>query len=443
MKLEKFTIKILLGALLFFLCSTSIHAGFGISPTDISSEYLKPGASFEREFTISRSESLEEMDIYIESSLPEMESWFTYSPAKVFKLNQGETIKTFKILVNVPMDAEYKNYSGAIRVKAVPSLGDVKGISITQGVRLDANLLVTQDDFKKLSITSITTSDTEVGQPIKIKIEGENLGNIDASPTVKVQLMNLTMEVLEEKEIANFGFIKPNESSTLTAEFLSTLPIGEYFMQVSVILDNQEIRKERLVIKINEATATPVTPKDDTMISLVSRIGNFTRENKTFIIYVSIATLIALGIEVTIYSLSGKLSKKIFGKTFGRALASNIKYPQAVISFMLAFIVFLSFIFIPIIRKDPPSRSTIPQVKGLSISENQESTLNVLPPISVKRYLIYEQPDTSSKSIYTASEDEKFNVVDENNDWYKIILGNQDIGWLQKSIVKSVISDEK
>lgn len=65
MNIKKITKQLILGSLLLFLSTISVHAGFGISPTDFNHKFLKPGLTFEKEFVISRSESLEEMDIYI------------------------------------------------------------------------------------------------------------------------------------------------------------------------------------------------------------------------------------------------------------------------------------------------------------------------------------------------------------------------------------------
>ena len=62
--------------------------------------------------------------------------------------------------------------------------------------------------------------------------------------------MDLQMNLLEEHEISSLGSIKPNETKTLTGQFLTNLDLGEYFIEVDVLLGNQSLRKERLVFKI-------------------------------------------------------------------------------------------------------------------------------------------------------------------------------------------------
>ena len=67
--------NIFLFTIVFILLNTiSAYAGFGVSPTDLSHEYLKPGSTFEKEFTLSRSDNLEEMDIHIEPDFTNISS---------------------------------------------------------------------------------------------------------------------------------------------------------------------------------------------------------------------------------------------------------------------------------------------------------------------------------------------------------------------------------
>ena len=214
MKIYKIIKNTLLGIGILALSTLAVHAGFGVSPSNIDSQYLKPGAHFEQTFTLSRSGNLEEMQITIEPALKQMDTWFSYEPGKVFLFKRGEETLQFKVIVNVPSDAKYQGYDGVIRVMAVPTDRSVAGVSITQGVRLDAQLVVTETDFQDLSIISITAADTQNSNDIRINIQGENKGNVDASPTVKIKIMNLLMEVLEEHEIKDIGSVKPNETAT-------------------------------------------------------------------------------------------------------------------------------------------------------------------------------------------------------------------------------------
>ena len=434
--------RIVLGCVFLLLSSLYIHAGFGVSPSNINSEFLKPGASFEQTFTLSRSGSLEEMTITIQLSLGEVASWFTYEPGNTFIFERGETTKTFKIRVDVPSNADYQKYDGVIRITAAPAQADVAGVSITQGVRLDALLVVTKEDFRDLSITSIKALDSVEGKPIRIEIGAENKGNVDASPTVKIKVMNLLMEVVEEHEIANFGFVKPNEKGTLVAEFTSKLPTGEYYIEVLVLLDGKELRKERLVFNITNIPSED--NQEDEEKPLFGQIGSIISDYKDVAFYTAIASTIVL----TSYLLIGKMWElkgvsTMANKWWARLLGST-KYARLTLALFIGIQVLLIIILFPLVKEK--SRYLAVEdgnVQGIQDNTKKGPTVNVIEGLENTGYIIYEEPDTSSKIVYTAQDGEKFSVTEEQGDWYKVLLQNNSYGWLQNSIVKSKLTEEK
>jgi hypothetical protein len=435
MTIKKITKNLILGTILLFLSTISAYAGFGVSPTDFNHQYLKPGLTFEKEFILSRSDSLEEMDISIQPSFEGIDSWFTYTPSQNFKFKRGQKTTTFKIKVEVPEDADYKDYNGVFRVLAVPSNQDVKGISITQGIRLDSGLVVTEVNVTLLSITSIKALDSELGKPIQIQITGENQGNVEVSPTLKVKIMDLNMNVLEEHEIADFGTIKPNQTSQLTAEFDTNLPSGEYFIEVTALLDGVELRTERLVFLINNIPEEKTEEKESGFGMLNSILADV-KENLPYI-------LIAVIFLIAIYYLLEKMwrMKDLRQKTekWWAILLGSKKYSRMVLSFILALQIMLILILYPLLSlKHEGYEFEDGETQGAQDSKLEYPTLNVFPSIEVKGYLLYESPNTNSKSIYTAGEDERFEVEEESGDWYKVLLKDGTYGWLQKSIIKAI-----
>jgi hypothetical protein len=434
MKITKLTTQIILGTILLCLSTFSAYAGFGISPTDFNHKFLKPGSTFEKEFMISRSASLEEMDITIEPTFEGISSWFTYSPSQTFKFKRGETTITFKIKAQVPEDAKFEDYSGVFRVKAVPSNQEVKGVTITQGIRLDSGLVVTEQDVRLLSILSIKVLDSELNKTIKIQLVGENQGNVDASPTIKVKIMNLNMELLEEHEIVNFGFIKPNQTSNLTAEFDTNLPTGEYFIEVQVLLDGKELRKERLVFLINNIPVDDDSGEDD-KFSLINSIFKDFKENFPSIFIGSLVLLL-------VYYLIGKMWKlgelKLKTEKWWAILLGSKKYTRIALSFFLALQIMLLIIFYPLV-KEISSEVEVEsgETQGVQDEKLEYPTLNVFPEIEVAKYFIYKDPDTSSEVLFEAKENDTFDVTEEKGDWYKVKIENNQYGWLQKTIVKS------
>ncbi|MDX9738933.1 MAG: SH3 domain-containing protein [Candidatus Dojkabacteria bacterium] len=440
MNIKKLTTKIILGTLLLCLSTFSTYAGFGISPTDFNHKFLKPGSTFEKEFMISRSVSLEEMDITIEPTFEGISSWFTYTPSQTFKFKSGQSTITFKIKAQVPEDAKFQDYDGVFRVKAVPSNQEVKGVTITQGIRLDSDLVVTEEDVRSLSILSIKVLDSELNQPIKVQLVGENLGNVDASPTIKVKIMNLNMELLEEHEIVNFGFIKPNQTSTLTGEFDTNLPSGEYFIEVQVLLDAIELRKDRLVFLINNIPVDETSDENDTF-SFINSIFTDFKENFPSILIGSLSLLLVYYLIGKMWKLSGLAQKA--GKWWALLLGSH-KYTRVALSFFLALQIMLLVIFYPLVKEiSNKEDAEIGETQGAQDSTLPYPTLNVFPEIAVPKYMIYQNPDINSQILYEAKEDETFDVIEENENWYKVKIENGQYGWLQKVLVKSNNTQER
>jgi len=177
-KNKNWIISIFIGVFIFFLSSVPSFAGFGVSPTDISYENLKPGATFTKTFTLSRSGDLNEMQISVQPDLNSIDSWFTYSPGKTFAFPQGQSTTQFEITVNIPDDTPYESYSGVIRLIATPTDQAVRGVTITQGVRLDAGLIVTESDIRDLIITAIAIQDSILNEPITLEL-GSDTKTVD------------------------------------------------------------------------------------------------------------------------------------------------------------------------------------------------------------------------------------------------------------------------
>ncbi len=420
----------------------SVNAGFGVSPTDINSEYLKPGASFTQEFTLSRSDATSDMNIQIVPDLKDIDSWFTFDPGKTFIFKRGQTTQKFKVIVKVPSDAQYTDYKGVIRVNALPTDQAVGGVSITQGVRLDAGLTVTEQDIRSLSILSIKALDSQEGKPIRIEIVGQNIGNVDASPTLKVTVMDMLMNVVEEHEVANFGFVKPNETTTLIAEITSKLPTGEYFINVQVLLDGKVLREERLVFNI---VNIPGEDKEDTEEEKTGfQIGSIFSNFKETLPYILISIIIVLVAYLLITLMWKRKDLQYAKEKIWAVMLGSKKYPRYVLSFVIGLLTLLVLIFYPLVSQESIVTEVNEEGETQGVQDIQNpNPLNVIPGDKLKKYVIYEEDDINSKVIYEAQEGETFNVIQETDQWYTVELSDTRIGWLQKNMVKSTTSEER
>ncbi len=319
-----------------FLGSSNVFAGFGISPTDIISPYLKKGAVVTKEFTLSRSDEVEqELNVEIEPDLGDISSWFSYEPGTTFKFEKGKEKMSFKVIINIPSDAKEGSYTGVIRVKASPVENIVGEVSITKGVRIDVGITVTESDFAELSILSIKSQDNAKGSGVKIDIVGENTGNIEVSPYLNVAIYNLNMEKLEEHKIENFGTFLPNTSATLTAQFSTSLPNGEYFMEISVMLGDKELRKERLVVTIIPEEGSNLEEKKENSFGteLITFLGNWEH-----ILLICVPIIISVCVYIVLTKLWDKEEYKGYAQKWWGLFCGSQTWSRILFSMLIGLV---------------------------------------------------------------------------------------------------------
>jgi len=437
--------KIVLGVAILFTTSAFAHAGIGITPADIVNENLKPGASFTTEFKLSRSGNLNEISIVVEPDYGPISSWFTVKPGKVMTFPQGQRIMYFQISVNVPETAEYKDYKGTIHVTALPDDADVKGVMITQGLQLNAQLKLTEEDIKKLSITSIKTKDVVKGSPVIIDITAKNEGNVDVSPIAKIKVMDLQQNLIEEHDISNLGQVKANETKTISGQFLSNLEVGEYFLEVEVFLDSQSLRKERLVLSVTEDKPVVATTDDDSK-DQKSSIQSLLGDNQEYILWIVAACVGG----VIIYFLIDKLwnNKPVEEKEKPASVAlGSKKSTRGVLSIAFGFLIFLGLFTASL--SDVEVVETVVNDSNKDVQGAQDTTVAPQPTFSVlpaqetdTTYPVFSRPDKNSSVIYDAKDGETFDVMESDNGWYKVSLPDGSIGWIPEDLIKSKVTEQ-
>lgn len=276
--MKKFTNAVFLS--LFFIFGAlfmplRVNAGIGISPVDIDNKHLKPGNVITKEFLISRTESQNDLDFMIESDLGEMEGWFAFDPASTFTMASGQKTYNVTVTISVPLGVELKSYSGYIRIKTVlDDQAESGGVSIVEGVRIDVNLAVTEDDYFELIVRLLKIEDVPYGNPIKLQIRTENAGNTDSGPTkAALDVMNSRQESLTKLESTDIETIPYGETKDIYASFdYEGLDMGEYFGYVEVYYGEEILREERLVFRIVESVQKTVSQAEDEVLSPIEKV---------------------------------------------------------------------------------------------------------------------------------------------------------------------------
>lgn len=446
-------IKILLVSSFFvsifaFIQPVVVEAGLGISPSLIENETIKKGTRLEKEMVLSRSNPDELMTAIIEPDLGEMNSWVTFEPSAKITLPKDVNRVSFKVIINVPEDAALKDYDGVFRVYAEPE-GQVKGVSIVEGVAARISLTTTTVNVVELSIRAVQIPDTYEKEDLLLELTTNNKGNTNAAPSrVEVEVQTLLEEKVKLLETTDIESAPPYGISTIKAIFKDHgLVKGEYFGLVKVYKDSDIFYQDRVVFVVN-----PEKVYEEVCTGVPLSIS----ENTEIVFFV----LSGIGLLVIVVLLV---------KANGKKVEKDAKKKKMLI-IIGSFILFEAIIFPTVylnsfglldgscemvvveqedeiaVAQEQPTVETSPQVEGLA-TESQDSdgisSLNVVPATEDGKYKVYKEDDLSSAVIYLADQGEEFNVIEERSQWYRIQLEDGTDGWLPKQNVQDSNVEER
>lgn len=234
--------------------SVQVRAGVGVSPGEFINEYVKPGSSVQKSFFITRSQEPESVRVVVEEDINnDMKDWITILPSSEFEIPANTDKFEFSVVVAVPENATLNNYKGFLRLKFLDTATGEGNVAVVQGIRLDLNMTVTNEDYSELIVRKIDISDTEEGETPALLMTIENKGNVDSAPDqVEIKFMDLNKKDLETVTLsaAQLPQVKAGMQEDLTIPFSTTLEAGEYYATVSVGKDEKVLREETMIVNI-------------------------------------------------------------------------------------------------------------------------------------------------------------------------------------------------
>lgn len=434
-------------SLLIFL-PQSVHAGFGISPAGITNTSLKKGTQYVQNMIISRSDPDEELIAVIQPDLGEMNGWVTFEPSMNVTLPVGVQRIPIKVIVNVPEDAAIKDYNGVFRILASPK-EKVKGVSIVKGARVDIKVATTEESIIDLEIRSASIPDTYEKEDMNVELIIKNNGNTPVAPSkIEITVQNLLEEKITILETDRIEEAQAYQISTVNAIVKNHgLSAGEYYGIIKVFVGADSLYENRVVFNVlPEKVFEEVCTGAPELIS----------EN-TLNLFIA-TSLIGL-VLTAIYSVRTLQKDKKKGK---KKLLINVV--AFLVFVLLMYVVFvrdvigvmdrncgMQLVTEPIKTEDdsteitsttaPEPSSSVQGVDTQNLNDEAQTTFDELR-IGVStvdsKYRIYETNSLSANVIYLAGEGEKFNVIEENSEWYRIELSGGQSGWLPKNSVKQV-----
>jgi hypothetical protein len=232
-------------------------AGFGVTPPYVRNTSLTRNSTYEQQILLVRGDPNIPLKATVVVDAPEILDWIEIVGGTEFELPRGEQKVPMTVRVKVPSDAEFKNYTGAIRVKtgAVDDAVGAGAVNISLGAQIDIELNVIDKEIKDFRIRKINISDLNEGHkfawlyfPGKIRFGMllENTGNIDVAPSkVQFRIFDATGNVLLEdvKHKGKIAKVAPYATEEIVAEIPTRLPSGTYIARYQIFNDD-EIKQE-------------------------------------------------------------------------------------------------------------------------------------------------------------------------------------------------------
>jgi hypothetical protein len=267
--------KILLPLLvlaLFLSWTTSVRAGFGVSPPLIQNHQLTPGSTYTQEIMLLRSSADDELKAEININAPEISSWISIDQGNTFILPKGQLQIPMKVEFKIPKGAELGNYTGSIDIKVVPvSENSSSGVSIALGARIDIDLALTNVSQSNFLVRLVSLPDFErLGSPwnwkvwspifehlfykIKVVMNIENKGNVKIAPSkVLIEVWDLNKQhILQSSVDHSIKKINPFSTSAVTAEFPTKLPVGQYWAKIKIYKEQEIVNYYEIAFSITE-----------------------------------------------------------------------------------------------------------------------------------------------------------------------------------------------
>jgi len=244
---------ILILTLSLFL-SQAEAGGIGVSPTEITVYDAMRGGRYQKLIKIFN--TIESPTTFLLNATGEIDEWVSF----YIDENLTETVtnvtlasnsnQLIYVILQVPNEAPNGNYTGKIYVQTLPKkMEGQTGTSVIISASLGVFIEVVGTQILGGNVRGISTIDTEVGYPLRIKVEFENTGNVEAEPEIRIVVFR------DETEIDSFTYsktqVKPGLRDIISVEWNTTgRDPGDYSAKVTVLLEGKVLEERQLQFKI-------------------------------------------------------------------------------------------------------------------------------------------------------------------------------------------------
>jgi len=275
--------------LIMSLCPTAnAGVGLGISPASITISDAFKGATYERTMGIFNTGN--ETGNFGLTAEGECADWISFykegeptTPiTEVTITGKGKAMVIIKF--DIPTDIANADYTGTIYAQSVPAEREpTEGAVAHAVIRMPSRVLiqVTGTQILKGTVKSITTTDTEIDYPLKIKVEFQNEGNVIAKLKIAVGITKAGGGELVDSFVHDETGVKPGEKDTITVLWNTTgRDTGDYAANVAVSLGEELLSAKDLPFKVlpfgtltRQGVLHSLTIEGEPLVSIVIKLA--------------------------------------------------------------------------------------------------------------------------------------------------------------------------
>ena len=259
--------QLFLAGFLFFagaLLSAQTADAFGISPPHVINNELFPGAHFEQQITLSRTDPEQPVHCQVESDIPGFTNWVTFDPGDSFDIAAGQKIAVLNVKVDVPNNAKPGRRTGTLKITAAPAQETGK-INIVLGAQIDVDLTVTSEKFAVMAVKQVKINDIEPGWKVKVDIKIENQGNTAIAPDrVSLDVYDSGYKnIIFSEHQDSVAKVKPFTTQEVSAYFPEkNLKLGQYWGDVKVYKGGDIAWEEKAIFTVQPKGTLPPQPAE-------------------------------------------------------------------------------------------------------------------------------------------------------------------------------------
>jgi hypothetical protein len=166
----------------------------------------------------------------------EIKDWITLGSDKTrFNFSSSNPFST-TVVMKPPKDAKSGNYSGIIKMTTEEQAAVTSGAgsSVIAQISLLIYVEIIGDEIISCRAGAISTNDAEIGQPFIVRTTVWNDGNVRLRPEILVNIYDQYKTRIVMTKTFFGEEILPTRSKELVKEIDNSLPLGQYFSDITI-----------------------------------------------------------------------------------------------------------------------------------------------------------------------------------------------------------------